>query len=250
MMPGVGAPPHPAGRHGVAWIWQAVSPQFTDGPRSVDVSPGGHDLPAGRLGRGRPRVLLPEAHDAARAGLALRAGVAPGVTALPSSFFDLSLHRRHLEKTRPDNPYSPPVSLLYSLAEALRFLDGFGHEAWFSERKRLASGFEAACEAMGLPLFVDDQALRSPVVTAVAVPQGAGKALRSAMETLGVTVAGGQSREPDLLRVGHYAPGGWPELCLLTGSVYGAGRRCGLPLMDGFLDAAWRCWSKEGAKEQ
>lgn len=168
----------------------------------------------------------------------------------PSSFFDLSLHRRHLEKTRPDNPYTPPVSLLYSLAEALRFLDGFGHEAWFSERKRLASGFEAACEAMGLPLFVDDQALRSPVVTAVAVPQGAGKALRSAMETLGVTVAGGQSREPDLLRVGHYAPGGWPELCLLTGSVYGAGRRCGLPLMDGFLDAAWRCWSKEGAKEQ
>lgn len=168
----------------------------------------------------------------------------------PSSFFDLSLHRRHLEKTRPDNPYTPPVSLLYSLAEALRFLDGFGHEAWFAERKRMARGFEAACENMGLPLFVDDQALRSPVVTAVAVPQGAGKALRSAMEALGVTVAGGQGREPDLLRVGHYAPGGWPELCLLTGSVYGAGRRCGLPLKDGFLDAAWRCWSKEGAKER
>ncbi len=167
----------------------------------------------------------------------------------PSSFFDLSLHRRHLEKTRPDNPYTPPVSLLYSLAEALRFLDGFGHEAWFAERKRMPRGFEAACEAMGLPLFVNDQAQRSPVVTAVAVPQEAGKALRSAMEALGVTVAGGQGREPDLLRVGHYAPGGWPELCLLTGSVYGAGRRFGLPIRDRFLDAAWCCWSKEGEKE-
>lgn len=168
----------------------------------------------------------------------------------PSHYFDLPLHRRHLEKARPDNPYTPPVSLLYSLAEALRILEGYGFDAWFADRERTARGFEAACEAMGLPLFVWEPARRSPVLTALSAPDGRGRALRDALERLGVNAAGGQGKEPDLIRVGHYAPGGWPELCLLAGSLYGAGRRCGLLLADGFFGAAWSRWSKEGAEER
>ncbi|HCL80001.1 MAG TPA: hypothetical protein DIC53_08570, partial [Synergistaceae bacterium] len=84
----------------------------------------------------------------------------------------------------------------------------------------------------------------------LSAPDGRGRALRDALERLGVNAAGGQGKEPDLIRVGHYAPGGWPELCLLAGSLYGAGRRCGLLLADGFFGAAWSRWSKEGAEER
>lgn len=163
----------------------------------------------------------------------------------PSSsyYFDLPLHRRFLEKSRPQNPYTPPVTLLYSLAEALRFLDGIGFERRFADVERTARTFETACEAMGLSLFVKEQELRSPAVTAVTVPEGRAEEMKRALAELGVEVAEGQGKEP-MLRVAHYSPGGWPELCLVAGSLYGAGRACGLELSPDFLEPAWNCWKK------
>ena len=161
----------------------------------------------------------------------------------PSYYFDLPLHRRFLEKARPQNPYTPPVTLLYSLAEALRFLDGLGFERRFADVERTARTFETACESMGLSLFVKEQELRSPAVTAVTVPEGRAEEMKRALSELGVEVAEGQGKEP-MLRVAHYSPGGWPELCLVAGSLYGAGRACGLELSPDFLEPAWNCWKK------
>lgn len=163
----------------------------------------------------------------------------------PSYYFDLPLHRRFLEKERPQNPYTPPVTLLYSLAEALRFIEDFGFDRWCARTVCMARTFETACEAMGLPLFVEESKFRSPTVTAVQVPEGKGKEMKRALEALGVDVASGQGKEPSLLRVAHYNPGGWPELSLIAGSVYGAGRTCGLDLSPGFMEAAWTHWLKE-----
>ena len=182
----------------------------------------------------------------ALAALSPRGWARAGSRPCPSYYFDLSLHRRFLEKNRPQNPYTPPVTLLCSLAEALRFLEDFGFGKWFRLKARTAGTFETACEAMGLPLFVEDPAFRSPAVTAVKVPGGKGKEMKHALETLGVEAAAGQGKEPSLLRVAHYSPGGWPELSLIAGSIYGAGKMCGLDLRPEFSEAAWNCWTREG----
>ena len=85
----------------------------------------------------------------------------------PSYFFDLALHRRFLKKGRPQNPFTPPVSVFYGLAESLRLLEGFGWDAWARRTRRKARSFEAACEAMGFELFVREKEFRSPVMTAL-----------------------------------------------------------------------------------
>ncbi len=164
----------------------------------------------------------------------------------PSYYFDLPMHRRFLEKDRPQNPYTPPVTLLYSLDEALRFLEDFGFGEWFRMKARTAGTFGTACEAMGLSLYVKDPTFRSPAVTAVKVPGGKGKEMKRALEALGVDAAAGQGKEPSLLRVAHYSPGGWAELSLIAGSIYGAGKKCGLNLRPDFLETAWNRWTKEG----
>ncbi|MFA7620249.1 MAG: alanine--glyoxylate aminotransferase family protein [Aminobacteriaceae bacterium] len=161
----------------------------------------------------------------------------------PSYYFDLPMHRRFLEKPRPQNPYTPPVSLLFSLAEALRCLEKDGFERRFAAVERTACTFEAACEAMGMPLFVKDQGMRSPAVTAIAVPGGRAGEMKRALAELGVDAAEGQGKEP-VLRVAHYTPGGWPKLCLIAGSLYAAGRACGMELAPDYIEAAWNCWRK------
>ncbi len=148
-------------------------------------------------------------------------------------------------RTGPKTP-TPPVTLLYSLDEALRFLEDFGFGEWFRMKARTAGTFGTACEAMGLSLYVKDPTFRSPAVTAVKVPGGKGKEMKRALEALGVDAAAGQGKEPSLLRVAHYSPGGWAELSLIAGSIYGAGKKCGLNLRPDFLETAWNRWTKEG----
>jgi len=99
---------------------------------------------------------------------------------------------------------------------------------------------------MGLSLYVEEPAFRSPAVTAVKVPDGKGKDMKRALEALGVDAAAGQGKLTSLLRVAHYSPGGWPELSLIAGSIYGAGKMCGLDLRPDFPESAWNCWTKEG----
>ncbi|MBP6332608.1 MAG: alanine--glyoxylate aminotransferase family protein [Aminivibrio sp.] len=180
------------------------------------------------------------------AALSPRGWARAGSRPCPSYYFDLSLHRRFLEKDRPQNPYTPPVTLLYSLDEALRYLEDFGFGEWFRLKARTAGTFASACEAMGLSLYVEEPAFRSPAVTAVKVPDGKGKDMKRALEALGVDAAAGQGKLTSLLRVAHYSPGGWPELSLIAGSIYGAGKMCGLDLRPDFPESAWNCWTKEG----
>ena len=168
--------------------------------------------------------------------------------ACPSYFFDLALHRRFLNKSRPQNPFTPPVSVFYGLAESLRFLEGFGWGPWFNRTRRKARSFEAACEGMGLELFVGEQEFRSPVMTALEIPAGKERPVKQALEEMGITVAEGQGREGGTLRIAHYNPGGWPEVCLLAGGVFGAARKCGIDARDGFLEKALQTWNRGGKK--
>ena len=178
--------------------------------------------------------------------LSERAWKIAGARKCPSYYFDLSMHRRYLLKNRPQNPYTPPVSTFYSLAASLRYLEDYGYRSWFAMTRRSARSFEAACEQMGLKLFIREEGFRSPVMTALEIPSEKGGHMKQALEEIGITVAQGQGNNSATLRIAHYNPGGWPEICLLAGGVFGAAKRCGLDVKDGFLEKAWDIWNSEG----
>jgi len=178
--------------------------------------------------------------------LSERAWKIAGARKCPSYYFDLSMHRRYLLKNRPQNPYTPPVSLYYSLAASLQMLEEYGWEKRFESTARLARTFEAACQAMGLGLFVREIQFRSPALTSIVMPSGKGQKVKETLGDLGVIASEGQGEGETCLRFAHYSPGGWPEISLLAGSLFGAARDCGINVNQGFMEEAWKTWNREG----
>lgn len=178
--------------------------------------------------------------------LSERAWAKAGARKCPSYYFDLAMHRKYLEKKQPQNPYTPPVSLYYSLSASLQMLEECGWEKRFKSTARLASTFETACEAMGLELFVREKQFRSPALTSVIIPSGKGQTVKEALGVLGIIASEGQGEGDTCLRFAHYSPGGWPEVSLLAGSLFGAARDCGIDVDPGFIKEAWKTWNREG----
>jgi len=178
--------------------------------------------------------------------LSERAWRTAGAKKCPSYYFDLSMHRRYMEKKRPQNPYTPPVSLYHSLAASLQMLEEFGWEKRFESIALMAQTFEAACKGMGLDLFVREQQFRSPALTSVTIPSDKVHGIKEALGDLGIIVSEGQGEGETCLRFAHYSPGGWPEISLLAGSLFGAAKKCGLRGKRGFIEEAWKTWEGGG----
>ncbi|NLW34301.1 MAG: alanine--glyoxylate aminotransferase family protein [Syntrophorhabdus aromaticivorans] len=178
--------------------------------------------------------------------LSERAWRTAGERKCPSYYFDLSMHRRFLKKKRPQNPYTPPVSLYYSLAVSLQMLEEYGWENRFESIALMAQTFETACRGMGLDLFVREKQFRSPALTSVIIPSGKRQQVKEALDDLGVIASEGQGEGDTCLRFAHYSPGGWPEVSLLAGSLFGAARDCGINVNQGFMEEAWKTWNREG----
>ncbi len=181
----------------------------------------------------------------ALAWLSPRAWERASAVASPSYFFDAGLHRRFLEKEEPENPYTPPVSLLFSLDEALARMVEEGFVRRFASRRRFASALVAGASALGLVPFVADERARSAGVTALVVPGNRAVELQRALRGLAVEVAGGQKDMKGLLvRVAHYGDEGWPELALVLGALYGAMREVGLACGSAFVERAFEAWEE------
>lgn len=91
------------------------------------------------------------------------------------------------------------------LRVALQLLKAEGLPNVFLRHTRNALAMQAGLMAMGLELLVENEAERSPAVTAVKLPGGiAYKALAQGTEQLGLTIGGGLQRlEGKIFRVGH-----------------------------------------------
>ncbi len=164
----------------------------------------------------------------------------------PSYYFDLALHRSYLQKDLPENPYTPPVSILTALDAALAFLAEDGHSVWMEKRRRFARSLSSGAEAMGLEPLVGDPDVRSPGVTALRVSGGRGQEMREAARQLGVELAGGQGPlRGEIVRIAHYSDTGWPELAMVLGVLYGAARDLGLEPRSGFIEAAYETWKEK-----
>lgn len=163
----------------------------------------------------------------------------------PSWYFDLKLHRKELESKMSGNPFTPPVSLYYSLDRALDMILENGASKWFAGRRRYASALAAGLEAMGLELLVKDKKYRSPGVTAVAFPGGDTEDMRRKLRDMGIETAAGQgSMKNKLVRIAHYNDCGWPELAMILGSVYAALDLSSASQPD-FLGKALEAWREE-----
>ncbi len=120
----------------------------------------------------------------------------------PRYYFDLKKAKRAIDKT--DTPFTPAISLIIALNEALKMISEDGLENIYLRHRKMADATRQAVKALGLELFAPSAA--SDVVTAVKVPQGLDgeKLVKTMRDTFGVTIAGGQDElKGKVFRIAH-----------------------------------------------
>ena len=120
---------------------------------------------------------------------------------IPSYY--LSLKRAQQSLAKGYTPYTPAVSILMGLDEALTQICDTGLDAILAHHARLASATRAGIAALGLTVFAQRP---SNVLTSVALPQGLdGNALLKVIKSeCGVTIANGMEQyRGKVLRIAH-----------------------------------------------
>lgn len=120
----------------------------------------------------------------------------------PKYYFDLKAAKKAMEQT--DTPFTPAISLVVALREALKIMREDGLENIFSRHKIMANAVRAAMQALNLELFAPTAA--SDVVTAAKIPQGIDgeKLVKIMRDTYRVTIAGGQAElKGRVIRIAH-----------------------------------------------
>ena len=118
-------------------------------------------------------------------------------------YFDLLKARNMLSKGQ--TPYTPAISVIYAVEEALEYFDEVGADAIVAEHYKRRDLVRAGLSAMGLKLIANDD-IASPAVTAVECPEGIDPAkLRKILrEKYNIIVAGGQGKfSATTFRIGH-----------------------------------------------
>lgn len=131
-----------------------------------------------------------------------KAGKLIEVSKSPKYYFDLKEAKKALDKT--DTPFTPAITLIIALCEALKMVRQDGLEKVFLRHKKMADATRAAVSALGLKLFAPDAS--SDVVTAVVVPVNLDgeKLVKTMRDTYGVTIAGGQAElKGKVFRIAH-----------------------------------------------
>jgi len=108
----------------------------------------------------------------------------------PKYYFDLRKAKKALDKT--DTPFTPAITLVIALIEALKLIRQDGLDVIFARHRKLADATRAAVKGLGLELFAPEAG--SDVVTSVKLPAAIDgeKLVKTMRDTYGVTIAGGQ----------------------------------------------------------
>ncbi|WP_296475416.1 aminotransferase class V-fold PLP-dependent enzyme [Roseinatronobacter sp.] len=146
-------------------------------------------------------------------------------------------------------PYTPATNLLYGLNEAIDMLHEEGLENVFARHKRHANAARAAVTAWGLEVLCEKPADRSPVLTAVLMPDGhsADNFRAVTLRNYDMSLGNGLSKVADrVFRIGHL--GDFNDLMLigtLSGVEMGL-RDAGVPYKAGGVQAAMDALGKTG----
>jgi serine---pyruvate transaminase len=112
------------------------------------------------------------------------------------------------ERTRKGgsrSPFTPPVTLVCQLQEALRLIEAEGLQDVFARHRALGRMCRAGVQACGVSLLGRENP-EANVVTAFLVPEGVdGKAIPAGLKSrFGITIAGGQGKlSGRICRIGH-----------------------------------------------
>lgn len=122
---------------------------------------------------------------------------------VPSFFADFRRAKASLDKG--ETPFTPPVTLVYALLEALHMIDEEGLANVLERHRRLAAALRAGVQALGLPLY-NQPSISSATVTAMRVPQGleGGVIVQHLRERYRTVIAGARhpSQTGKVIRIG------------------------------------------------
>jgi aspartate aminotransferase-like enzyme len=122
---------------------------------------------------------------------------------LPSFFADFRRARASLDKD--GTPFTPPVTLVYGLLEALRMIDEEGLANVLKRHSRLAAALRAGVQALGLELY-NRPDISSATVVSMKVPQGleGGVIVQHLRERYRTVIAGARhpSQTGKVIRIG------------------------------------------------
>jgi aspartate aminotransferase-like enzyme len=123
----------------------------------------------------------------------------------PRFYFDWAAYKRSYDLPDPESPWTPAISLLLGLREALRLYQEEGEEAVLARHRLLSEATKEGIRALGLDL--DGEHLeRAWAVTAVRAPEGIdGNELVAKVRTdHGIVLAPGQGPlKGKVFRIGH-----------------------------------------------
>lgn len=148
-----------------------------------------------------------------------RATAAMAEAKMPRFYWDLRKAKQYLDQGQ--TPWTPAVSLVWQLGDALKLLEQEGLPNVLSRHARLAKMTQAGVKALGLTPFADP-AHASYAVTSVHNPKGIkGADLRKLMrEKYGIVLAGGQGKlKDDIFRIGHLGSVGEKEILGALGAL-------------------------------
>ncbi|MGN6571370.1 MAG: pyridoxal-phosphate-dependent aminotransferase family protein [Pseudolabrys sp.] len=114
------------------------------------------------------------------------------VGAAKSRRFFFDLRKAKASSLKGETAFTPPVSLVLALREALAMIHGEGLTNVLKRHRRMSEALQAGCVALGLPMLPAPE-LRSATVTVAMVPEGLeGSAIVRHMYTHYHTVIAGQ----------------------------------------------------------
>ena len=120
-------------------------------------------------------------------------------------YLDMKSYRKSGDKKVPETPYTPSVSLMYAMNEALNIIMEEGLEARIKRHEQAAKATVNGIKAMGLELYAEED-VSSTTVTAINIPEGmTDKNLRGTMRNkYRIELAGGQDHlKGNVFRIGH-----------------------------------------------
>lgn len=123
---------------------------------------------------------------------------------LPKYYFDLKKALKSYEKN--DTPFTPAVSLIVGLKDAIAAINKEGLEVRFKRFEKMAYATQQAAKALGLEIFSQRP---SASVTAIEAPPGikSSEIVEILRREYGLSIAGGQDRVKDkIFRIAHM---GW-----------------------------------------
>lgn len=122
-----------------------------------------------------------------------------------SYYLNLKKYKKSGDADPPETPYTPSVSLIYAMHEALKIIMDEGLKNRINRHKLAAKATRNGVKALGLELFPEEE-VSSTTVTAVRMPEGVtdGEFRGTMRNKYRVELAGGQDHlKGNIFRIGH-----------------------------------------------